>query len=125
MKAWDFDCVAYDADHYCVECLPNGVDAESDDVMPVFASNEVDSYPVCCVCGAEHDYMGLTTDGKEGNMMIEAANNDRLHELIMDALRRKREFASNGNERLAAYWQGKADGLREARRVFGALPGDE
>jgi hypothetical protein len=57
--------------------------------------------------------------------MIEAAKNDRLHELIMDALKRKREFASNGEERLAAYWQGTADGLREARRVLGALHGEE
>jgi hypothetical protein len=46
---------------YCIECCP--VDTDSEDVAPVFASEEVDSYPVCDTCGTQHDYMGLTLDG--------------------------------------------------------------
>ena len=59
MKAWDYDCVAYDCAIYCVQCLPEGVDVDDDEVMPIFATDEVESYPTCDACGAEHDYMGL------------------------------------------------------------------
>lgn len=63
MKSFDYDAVAYEGDYYCTECLPDGVDVESDDVQPVFADAEVDNYPVCGACHAEHDYMALTTEG--------------------------------------------------------------
>ena len=62
MRAYDFECVAYDGAIYCVECCP--VDTDSDDVSPVFATGEVDSYPVCDSCHATHDYMSLTEDGR-------------------------------------------------------------
>lgn len=60
MKAWDYDAVTYDGAVYCVGCLPKGVNVNSDDVHPIFASDEWD-YPgaTCDVCGETHDYMGL------------------------------------------------------------------
>lgn len=63
-SAWNFECVAYESDHYCVECLPEGVTTEDEFVYPITAVAEVDCYPVCCNCGAEHDYMGLTPEGQ-------------------------------------------------------------
>jgi hypothetical protein len=60
MKAWDYEAVVYDGAIYCVQCLPPGVDADSDDVSPIFASDEVTAPGVVCeACGALHDYMGL------------------------------------------------------------------
>jgi hypothetical protein len=47
MKAWDFEAVAYDGAIYCVDCLPNGVTTDADDVSPVFAASEWDALPVC------------------------------------------------------------------------------
>ena len=63
MKAWDFEAVHYDGLCYCVGCLPDGVAADSEGVEPVFASSELDHYPVCDKCGMEHDYVGLTEYG--------------------------------------------------------------
>jgi hypothetical protein len=60
MKAWDYEAVVYDGAVYCVDCLPEGVDAESDAVTPIFASDEVPAPgAVCDQCGACHDYMNL------------------------------------------------------------------
>ena len=66
MKAWDFNCVIYDGDYYCNDCLPDGISVNDDDVSPVFASAEVESYPVCCECGEEHEYMNLIPSGEDG-----------------------------------------------------------
>jgi hypothetical protein len=63
MKSYDYDCVAYDCDYYCVQCLPKGIEPDNEEVHPIFADSEMDSYPSCCQCGGKHDYMGLTTDG--------------------------------------------------------------
>ena len=72
MKAWDFEAVAYDGDEYCVGCLPDGVDVDDDDVCPIFASDEVDVYPVCCVCGCEHDYMSkIEYEDREGKENVD------------------------------------------------------
>ena len=59
MKAFEYEAVVYDGQEYCVECLPEGVDVESDDVSPIFAHCEVDRPVVCCVCEAEHTYMDV------------------------------------------------------------------
>ena len=59
MNAADYDAVVFDGDIYCIGCLPDGVNVESDDVHPIFADNECDHALVCCVCGTEHDYMRL------------------------------------------------------------------
>ena len=63
MKAWNFECVAYDGAIYCVQCLPEGVQEDNEEVSPVFATEEVESYPTCDACGAEHDYMCLIESG--------------------------------------------------------------
>jgi hypothetical protein len=65
MKAYDFDAVVYDGEVYCVECLPVGVDEESDEVSPIFADDEWDDAPVCCMCGGEHDYMSIINKDNE------------------------------------------------------------
>ena len=58
MKAWDYDAVVYDGAVYCNECCP--VDIESDEVTPIFASDEWQAPgAVCDVCFTCHDYMGL------------------------------------------------------------------
>ena len=59
MKSWEYNCVEYEGEIYCINCLPDGVDAQSGNVNPVFACSEWDSYPVCAVCGMEHDYVIL------------------------------------------------------------------
>lgn len=64
MKAWDYECVTYDAAHWCVGCLPEGVTVDSEGVHPVFPTEEVDSYPTCDECHEEHTYMTLTSDGQ-------------------------------------------------------------
>jgi len=60
MKAWDYDAVVWEGEVYCVGCLPDNVNVENEGVMPIFASSEWDSYPVCTVCHMEHDYVGCT-----------------------------------------------------------------
>ena len=78
MKAWDYRAVYYDGECFCVDCLP----AEEDrlepnlDVYPIFATEEADSYPVCTICGREHDYIGLTDDGRAAEATREAAAAD-------------------------------------------------
>lgn len=82
MNACDFDAVVYDGEEYCTECLPEGVDTDSKDehgewlVAPIFATEEMDRYPVCCVCGEEHTYVSLTAEGRKailsrGHMVAE------------------------------------------------------
>ena len=62
MKSFDFNAVTYDADIYCLDCLPDGVSGDSEDVSPIFAGSEWDYLPVCCVCGTEHDYVSILAD---------------------------------------------------------------
>jgi hypothetical protein len=57
MYSYDYDAVVYDGEVYCVECLPEGVDTDNPEVMPIFADSEWDHVPVCSVCGTEHDYV--------------------------------------------------------------------
>ena len=59
MKAWDYNCVGYEGNIYCIGCLPDGVDMQSGDVSPIFECSTWDTYPVCCQCSREHDYVGL------------------------------------------------------------------
>jgi hypothetical protein len=62
MNAYDYDAVVHDCSIFCVQCLPVGVKEE--DCCPIFADSEWDHYPVCDHCLAEHDYVGLTSDGQ-------------------------------------------------------------
>lgn len=59
MKHYAFEAVTYDGSVYCVGCLPNGISIDDDEVEPIVAGQEVDSYPTCDACGTEHDYMAL------------------------------------------------------------------
>ena len=65
MHDYDYDAVLYDGEIYCTGCLPDGVDvdgvdADGDDIcQPIFAGSEWDAYPICCQCGAVHDYVML------------------------------------------------------------------
>jgi hypothetical protein len=65
MHAYDFEACVFDGEIYCNECLPDGVDTDCEDVHPVFADSEWDYYPTCCACGETHDYVSLTTEGRE------------------------------------------------------------
>jgi hypothetical protein len=65
MKSFDYDAVVTeDGEICCVECAPKG------DHSPIFADSEWDHYPVCEQCGAVHDYVSLTEEGRA----LEAAN---------------------------------------------------
>lgn len=64
MNAFEFDAVVYDGSVYCVACLPDGVDVNSEDVSPIFADSEWDYYPVCEHCHGVHDYVSLTVYGQ-------------------------------------------------------------
>lgn len=55
MKAYEYDCVVYADEYYCVECLPKKISVGY--VYPIFPNTEVRKYPVCCECGKVHDYM--------------------------------------------------------------------
>ncbi len=60
MKSYDFDCVIFESDYFCVECLPDGTDSNNDGRMfPVFADSETDAPCVCRECGEVHDYMSI------------------------------------------------------------------
>lgn len=63
MKLWDFYAVTLQDDPsvYCNECAD--VDLNGENVYPIFADQEWDHYPVCDVCGREHDYVRLTSEG--------------------------------------------------------------
>lgn len=65
MKAYDFDACTYEGVIYCTECLPDGVDENSEGVHPIFANSEWDAYPCCDACFTEHDYVDLTDDGRK------------------------------------------------------------
>jgi len=58
MKAWDYEAVAYDGEVYCVGCIDD-TNLNPEDISPIFASDEWDYAPTCCVCGAVHDYMNV------------------------------------------------------------------
>ena len=59
MKTWDYEAVGYEGDTYCIGCLPDGVGMQSGNVAPIFECSSWDTYPICIVCGHEHDYVGL------------------------------------------------------------------
>lgn len=59
MKSYNYNAVVYDGEVYCNECLPNKIDIESEEVSLIFADQEWDFIPTCCVCGEKHDYISL------------------------------------------------------------------
>ena len=67
MKAYDFEGAVWNDEVYCLDCLP--VDPEDEEVQPIFAGSEWESYPTCCECGAEMDYVVLLdSDGAPAEM---------------------------------------------------------
>lgn len=62
MKSYDYDAIVVDGEVYCVDCRPKSVRLDDPAVQPIFADSEWDSYPVCCECGTEHDYVTLLSD---------------------------------------------------------------
>ena len=66
MKAYDFDACVYQGDVYCNECLPRGLSVNSEEVQPIFASDEWDYTPVCCQCMEKHDYIQVLYPHKDG-----------------------------------------------------------
>lgn len=88
MHATDFRAYAYSGDIYCTDCLPSYAHTVGDAPHPIFASDEMDYYPVCCICRTKHDYVGLTDDGRRemwraslpAGWRAETANGGRLAE---------------------------------------------
>ena len=57
MKSWEYRAVTTeDGSVYCVTCVPK---TQEQNVYPIFADTEWDSYPVCDACRREHDYVVL------------------------------------------------------------------
>lgn len=59
MKVDDYEAVAYDGEIYCIDCLPEGITVDTEEVNPVFADSEWDNYPVCASCGEIHSYVNV------------------------------------------------------------------
>lgn len=74
MKSFDYEAVTFDGAVYCVGKCFDAMAAgfrehqrptlESDEVSAIFADSEWDSYPVCDICHAAHEYVCLTVDGQ-------------------------------------------------------------
>ena len=64
MNATDVVGYTYEASFYCVDCLPDGVDPDGEDVGAVFADSEWDYYPACDSCGERCEDVRLTSDGE-------------------------------------------------------------
>jgi hypothetical protein len=82
MKSHDYDAVTYDASVYCIGCLPEGVGVLDEEVSPIFADSEWDSYPVCDACGAEHDYVNLTHKEPDYSKMTDEEFEEILEEKV-------------------------------------------
>lgn len=54
MKSWEYRAVIYNGQALCVSCVPS--DAQSEDIAPIFASEELEEYPICAVCAEVHIY---------------------------------------------------------------------
>ncbi len=59
MKAFHYEAVVIEGLVYCVECLPEDVSVDDEEVYPIFAGHEMDHAPVCSICDAIHDYMNV------------------------------------------------------------------
>lgn len=70
MKSYDYEAVAYDGAIYCVDCLPEGIDVDSDEdeVSPLFADSEHETTPVCDKCKHVHDYVSIIYGGKDEDL---------------------------------------------------------
>ena len=84
MNSYDFDAVTYDSDIYCVECLPDDISVDNEDVSPIFADQEWDVVPVCCVCGTEHDY--VTVLGDESDESAEPVSCDQCEAAMINGV---------------------------------------
>lgn len=55
MKSSHYAAVMYGGHAYCLCCVPTYEDDEN--IVPIFASDEVTEYPACVRCGMVHKYM--------------------------------------------------------------------
>lgn len=75
MKSFDYEAyTTADGECYCCGCIAE--DTAKDELYPIFADSEWDSYPVCAKCGEEHTYVSLTSEG------VARLNEDRISCLI-------------------------------------------
>jgi hypothetical protein len=65
----DFECVAYQNDHYCVSCCP--VSISTPGVQPVFENAVVEEWPRCVECSTRHVYMQKRADAGSRWRIIE------------------------------------------------------
>jgi hypothetical protein len=57
MKSYEYNACVFKGEILCNECLH--LDVKTEEVQPIFADSEWDSYPVCSKCGEVHDYVVL------------------------------------------------------------------
>lgn len=89
MKSYDYEAVAYESEVYCIDCLPGGVDMQHGDVAPIFACSEWDCYPVCTVCGMEHDYVILLREQNDDKCSVCDIKIENLDDIYKDYYNRK------------------------------------
>lgn len=58
MKLGNYKAVIHHGQALCVECVPP--ETNPDEIEPIFANDEMDSYPLCAVCCELHDYMRIS-----------------------------------------------------------------
>lgn len=64
MKNYDYEAVIWNGDVYCVDCLPDE-DVDPEEIYPIFADQEWEYAPTCCICGHEHNYVSILSRNEE------------------------------------------------------------
>lgn len=62
MKSDYYAALTFDGCVYCVDCLPEGVNEDDDEVHPIFADSEWGYVLDCDACGALHHYVNTISD---------------------------------------------------------------
>jgi hypothetical protein len=81
MNASDVVGYAFDGATYCYDCRPDVSEDAEDDVSPIFAGSEWDSYPTCDTCHDSIESVELVnyackTCGREGPNVARTGNPD-------------------------------------------------
>jgi len=110
MKSYDYEAVVWSDMILCVECLPDEVKVDDEDVSPVFADSEWDHIPVCEECGREHDYMVLLPR----EMVVEVPGR-------VECIIRVRVQALTDEDAINQVWDILADGPSDKYDIEGPL----
>jgi len=74
MKSYDFEgYTTKDGDVICTDCTGQLHPRQEEELgyHPIFADSEWDYYPTCGICGAQLDYVSLTSVGRQQELIGE------------------------------------------------------